>query len=47
MAEEFVEIEQENDPLGILSKKPVTTKVQGATPVDNDPLGILKKNLLL
>lgn len=43
MAEEFVEIEQENDPLGILSKKPVTTKVQGATPVDNDPLGILKK----
>lgn len=43
MAEEFVEIEQENDPLGILSKKPVTPKVQGATPVDNDPLGILKK----
>ena len=43
MAEEFVEIEQENDPLGILSKKPATPKVQGAAPVDNDPLGILKK----
>ena len=43
MAEEFVEIEQENDPLGILSKKPATSKVQGAAPVDNDPLGILKK----
>lgn len=43
MAEEFVEIEQENDPLGIFSKKPATPKVQGAAPVDNDPLGILKK----
>jgi len=43
MAEEFVEIEQENDPLGILSKKTATPKVQGAAPVDNDPLGILKK----
>lgn len=43
MAEEIVEIEQENDPLGILSKKPATPKVQGAAPVDNDPLGILKK----
>ena len=43
MAEEFVEIEQENDPLGILSKKPATSKVQGDAPVDNDPLGILKK----
>ena len=43
MAEEFVEIEQENDPLGILSKKPATSKVQVAAPVDNDPLGILKK----
>jgi hypothetical protein len=43
MAEEFVEIEQENDPLGILSNKPATPKVQGAAPVDNDPLGILKK----
>ena len=43
MAEEFVEIEQENDPLGILSKKTATPKVQEAAPVDNDPLGILKK----
>jgi len=43
MAEEFVEIEQENDPLGILSKKTATPKVQGAAPVNNDPLGILKK----
>ena len=43
MAEEFVEIEQENDPLGILSKKTATPKVQGVAPVENDPLGILKK----
>ena len=43
MAEEFLEIEQENDPLGILSKKPATPKVQGAATVDSDPLGILKK----
>jgi hypothetical protein len=43
MAEEFVEIEQGNDPLGILSEKKSTTKIQGTTPVDNDPLGILKK----
>jgi hypothetical protein len=43
MAEEFVDIEQNGDPLGILSKKTVSPKVQEAAPVDNDPLGILKK----
>jgi len=43
MAEEFVDIEQNGDPLGILSKKTVSPKVQEAAPVDSDPLGILKK----
>ena len=43
MAEEFVDIEQNGDPLGILSKKTVSPIVQEAAPVDNDPLGILKK----
>jgi hypothetical protein len=43
MAEEFVDIEQNSDPLGILSKKTVSPKVQEAAPVDSDPLGILKK----
>ena len=47
MAEEFVDIEQNGDPLGILSKKTVSPKVQETAPVDSDPLGILKKNLLL
>jgi len=43
MAEEFVDIEQNGDPLGILSKKTVSPNVQEAAPVDSDPLGILKK----
>lgn len=43
MAEEFVDIEQNGDPLGILSKKTVSPNIQEAAPVDSDPLGILKK----
>jgi predicted GNAT family acetyltransferase len=43
MAEEFVDIEQNGDPLGILSKKTVSPSIQEAAPVDSDPLGILKK----
>jgi hypothetical protein len=43
MAEEFVDIEQNGDPLGILSKKTVSPNIQETAPIDSDPLGILKK----